>query len=414
MPIRIFRAAFCCGVFLTGCSHVTGAPGPLPLGLPSNAARHASNGSGSERVLYRFKGGADGSLPLAGLTVLKGVLYGTTAYGGSSNDGTIFEIGTSGAESVIHTFSGGSDGVFPQANLIVVNGTLYGTTSRGGTSNDGTVFSVSPSGPEDVLYSFKGGTDGWFPEANLLAMNGVFYGTTYFGGSGCSSGGCGTLFKIAKSGKESVLYSFRGGTDGAGPAGGVIAIKGKLYGTTLGGNVVNSSICPDQGFPGCGTVFTASTSGNEHVLRGFQGRSDGRTPTASVVAIKNALYGTTTYGGPSGNGTVFKIDTSARGYSVLHTFDGADGSVPEPALIKVGRTLYGTTDYGGAYGGGTVFKISASGKFEVVYNFQGGSDGSLPAGSLVALNGVLYGTTYGGGGGCASNTGCGTVFALTP
>lgn len=412
-PIRFFCALLCCWIFLAGCSRMAGGPQPLPANLPNYAAQRGAGVHGAERVLYGFMGAPDGSMPLAGLTVLDGMLYGTTADGGTSNDGTIFEVSPSGKESVVHSFSGGADGAFPQASLIAVNDILYGTTSRGGTANDGTVFEVSPSATESVVYSFKGGADGWFPEANLLAANGILYGTTYFGGSGCNSGGCGTVFKITMSGAETVLYSFKGGTDGAGPSGGVTAVNGRLYGTTLGGGVSNSSLCPDQGFPGCGTVFTISASGKERVLRGFEGGDDGRTPTASLVSIKDKLYGTTDYGGPSGNGTVFKIDTSGRGYKVLHSFEGADGSVPQAALINLRHILYGTTDYGGADYRGTVFKISTTGKFHVLYNFQGEPDGTLPAGSLVALYGVLYGTTYSGGG-CGSNSGCGTVFAVTP
>lgn len=411
MPNRAFYAILCCVTFLAGCSHAGGSPQLLP-------SNYAEQGGASlhktERVLYRFTGGTDGSQPLAGLTVLNGVLYGTTASGGTSNDGTVFEVTPSGSEHVVYSFKGSADGAFPQASLIVVNGILYGTTSRGGASNDGTVFDVSQSGTEHVVYSFKGGADGWFPEANLFAANGILYGTTYFGGSGCNSGGCGTVFKITMSGTETVLYSFKGGTDGAGPSGGVIAVNGRLYGTTLGGSVSNSSLCPDQGFPGCGTVFVVRESGKERVLRGFEGGDDGRTPTASLVSIRDKLYGTTAYGGPSGNGTVFKIDTSGRSYKVLHSFEGADGSVPQAALINLSHMFYGTTDYGGADYGGTVFKISTTGKFHVLYNFQGEPDGRLPAGSLVALNGVLYGTTYSGGTGCGSNSGCGTVFAVTP
>ena len=336
---------------------------PLPANPPndaalgSDAAQRGASPDGTERVLHRFKGGTDGSQPLAGLTVLNGVLYGTTAYGGTSNDGTVFKVSPSGRESRVYSFKGGGDGAFPQANLIAVNGILYGTTSRGGAFNDGTVFEVRPSGTESVIYSFKGGADGWFPQANLIAVNGILYGTTYFGGgTGCYGSGCGTVFKITTSGTENVLYSFQGGADAAAPAASVIAVKGELYGTTLGGNISSSQLCPDQGVPGCGTVFEVSTSGTDRVLRGFEGGNDGRTPTASLVKINGKLYGTTDYGGASGNGTVFKIGESGSGYKVIHSFQGADGSVPQAALIKLSGTLYGTTDYGGASYGGAYSK----------------------------------------------------------
>jgi uncharacterized repeat protein (TIGR03803 family) len=76
---------------------------------------------------------------------VKGVLYGTTAEGGTSGyGGTIFEISTSGTESVLHSFGTGTDGSDPKSRLIDVNNTLYGTTYNGGGANNaGTVFKIS-------------------------------------------------------------------------------------------------------------------------------------------------------------------------------------------------------------------------------------------------------------------------------
>jgi len=74
----------------------------------------------------------------------------------------------------------------PTAGLINVEGTLYGTTDGGGAKGDGTVFTITPSGAETVLYSFKGGSDGNFPYASLVNVKGTLYGTTFEGdGSGC-------------------------------------------------------------------------------------------------------------------------------------------------------------------------------------------------------------------------------------
>ena len=75
--------------------------------------------------------------------------------------------------------------------------------------------------------------------------HGDLYGTTtYGGGDGCGGGGCGTVFKLTSHGTETVLAAFSGAADGSYPLGGVIAAKGKLYGTTSVGGTYN-----------CGTVF---------------------------------------------------------------------------------------------------------------------------------------------------------------
>jgi len=98
----------------------------------------------------------------------------------------------------------------------------------------GTVFELTPTGTETVLYSFKGGSDGYSPGSSLLIdAGGNLYGTTTWGGS-CSR--CGTVFRIAQDGTETVLHSFQGGSDGETPFSGVIEDgSGNLYGTTLSG-----------------------------------------------------------------------------------------------------------------------------------------------------------------------------------
>jgi len=108
----------------------------------------------NEVVLYAFQGGSDAAEPFGGMIKVKGALYGTTisngytGSGGSSGSwlgsGTVFKITTAGAETVLYSFLGGSDGENPQAGLINVGGTLYGTTANGGASGNGTVFKITP------------------------------------------------------------------------------------------------------------------------------------------------------------------------------------------------------------------------------------------------------------------------------
>jgi uncharacterized repeat protein (TIGR03803 family) len=134
-----------------------------------------------------------------------------------------------------------------------------------------------------VLYSFTGGTDGAFPNGGLILDSaGDLYGTTSQGGDGSSMiapGGCGVVFKLDQSGKETVLYSFTGGADGGYAQAGLIGdASGNLYGTTrLGGE---SSCGPPYG---CGTVFKVDKTGRETVLHAFVGGSDGATPYAQLL-----------------------------------------------------------------------------------------------------------------------------------
>lgn len=252
---------------IAGCSggsqsSLGSSSGVIPT--QSTLSRYASHRVGkdvqTETVLYSFAGGTDGDIPDDQLINVGGTLYGTTYYGGASNNGTIFAITTSGAYSQLYSFAGGSDGAHPQCRLVNVGGTLYGTTWAGGTSNDGTVFKITTSATETVLHSFTG-SDGANPIAGLTYVGGKLYGSTHLGGASSS----GTIFKITTSGAEAVLHSFAG-SDGALPTSELVNVSGTLYGTTNSGGASND-----------GTVFQITTSGAETVLHSFSG-SDGIGP----------------------------------------------------------------------------------------------------------------------------------------
>jgi len=278
-----------------------------------------------------------------------------------------------------------------------------------------------------VLYSFSGGTDGAEPYAGVVMdAAGNLYGSTDFGGNlNCNEWegfGCGTVFKLNKADDETVLYSFGGAPDGAKPyAGVVMGAAGNLYSTTFnGGNVT----CANTS--GCGTVFMLDITGKEKVLYNFSGAPDGANPEAGVVMdAAGNLYGTTFFGGASGDGTVFKLDTAGK-ETVLYSFSGTpDGANPVGGLVMdVAGNLYSTTFNGGnvtctnASGCGTVFKLDTTGNETLLYMFSGGADGAYPTGGLVMdAAGNLYGTTFEGGDlSCMfanMGLGCGTVFKLT-
>jgi uncharacterized repeat protein (TIGR03803 family) len=338
---------------LAGCGGLQppiGAPGVMR----QTHALGARGKSTNYKVLYRFHGKPDASLPYASLIDVNGTLYGTTEMGGTANRGVIFSITKSGSEKVLYSVQRKPDGALPAAAVIDVNGTLYGTTLAGGSyhytyyTNAGTVFSVTTSGAEKVLHSFGHRNDGVQPVASLFDGSHRLYGTTRIGGKY----NCGTVFSITTSGSEKLRYSFAGGTDGCAPVAGLIDVGGTLYGTTSRGGAY--SVCAGGG--GCGTVFSVTTSGTERVLHSFGYRTDGGIPTGGLIDVDGTLYGTTSSGGASGDGTVFSITTSGS-EKVVHSFAGdTDGSNPTAGLIDVGGTLYGTTANGGSAGFGTEYQ----------------------------------------------------------
>ncbi len=284
---------------------------------------------------------------------------------------------------------------------------------------------ASPAQTFTTLYAFchkSGCADGWSPAGLLQANNGDFYGATWFGGasSACGTDGCGTLFKMTNGGTLTALSSFDG-TDGAVPWGAVQATNGVFYGATIYGGTGTSSAC---GSDGCGTVFKITAGGTLTTLHDFD-FTDGSHPNGVVQATDGNFYGTTWTGGASsacgsdGCGTVFKI-TAGGTLTTLHSFNAKDGSGPLSWLVQASNgNLYGTTrtppgGEGGAYGYGTVFEITPSGTLTTLHSFDG-KDGAYPyAGLVQATNGNLYGTTTNGGANNACDSGCGTIFKITP
>jgi uncharacterized repeat protein (TIGR03803 family) len=176
------------------------------------------NGKGGWRrtVLHKFAGGPNDGAYADGTLVFDqgGNLYGTTSGGGLGTgvgEGTVYELSPTKTgywtEKILYFFQGGNDGSDPFAGIVLdAAGNIYGTTRGGGTSNDGTTFElVAPLGAgnyqEKVLWSFSGGADGAVPFGGLIVDSaGNLYGTTYRGGSlegGCGGmEGCGVVFEI--------------------------------------------------------------------------------------------------------------------------------------------------------------------------------------------------------------------------
>src|SRR6266852_6299094 len=288
-------------------------------------------------VLHSFTNSPDGAFPFAGLLRdAAGNLYGTTLRGGSLGSGTVFKLDPAGKETVLYSFTdtgSPADGLDPYAVPVMdAAGNLYGTTSAAlALGVLGTVFKIDTAGNFTVLHFFTGSDGCCLTGGVIIDAAGNLYGTA---GGGGSFGG-GTVFKLDPSGNATVLYSFKGGSDGAAPAGGLIMdAVGNLYGTTGAGGSSNA-----------GTVFKLDPSGNETVLYSFKGGNDGASPgLGSLIRdVAGNVYGTTPVGGSGactganqglgGCGIVFKLDP-ADNETVLYSFTGSsDGAFPEAGLV---------------------------------------------------------------------------------
>lgn len=417
------RAAAACAAaaLLSGCVYSGNAAGPLPAGFGPGVRE----GLGSERVLYSFSGGNDGGNAATGLVLDRhGTLYGTTVVGGTFSCGTAFALAPQTQppwhETVLYNFGCYADGKNPHGGVTFdPAGNLDGTTVAGGTggicASDGcgVVFQLKGTA-EKVLHNFTAGKDGFGPGGGVAYdPSGDVFGTTPDGGIHND----GIVYEIVRlaGGRrhERVIHAFTGGKDGAVGSLGLLLIdkSGNLYG-----------VAEEGGAHGAGTVFELSPGANKswsfHTLYAFKGSPDAASPYGGVTADSSGnLYGTTYYGGASGQGSVFALVRNARGgyrERVLYSFSGgSDGGSPTSTLaFGPSGNLYGTTSAGGTTCGcGVIFKVNPStGKETVLHAFAGGQDGAYSYYGLAQdAAGNFYGTTVAGG-----QFNQGTVFEYTP
>jgi uncharacterized repeat protein (TIGR03803 family) len=335
-----------------------------------------------------------------------GNLYGTTFYGGipsTSYDGfyaagTIFTFNGSSL-TTLYSFTGGADGANPFGGLVEgSDGSFYGTAAYGGTNDSGTVFrctvvaGVCAAGVDGLLvplYRFSGGTDGANPFGGLVeGANGTFYGTTAYGGTDPLNG-AGTLFKCTvvaglcdttggSGGLLTPAHTFLGGADGSTPFAQLIrGSDGNFYGTTVyGGNNDHGTIYKFDGVSTLTTLYRFSSGAG-----GADG-ADGAHPFASLIqGIDGSFYGTADSGGlAAGLGTVFRCTIGGGGLcsttggllALVFTFHGFDGDGPFGGVVQASDgTFYGMTQYGGAFGVGSVFYLTP--KFASTVSVTGGS-----------------------------------------
>lgn len=271
--------------------------------------------AGAVTILHSFSDGSvanDGWCAEDIMLGRDGNFYGTTAYGGTADLGTVFKMTPSGAITIIHSFQGqaGDDGAWPFAGLIQgTDGYFYGTTTAGGTSNFGSIYRINPSGSSyTLLHSFLDGStpfDGAYPTCNLVeTSDGSFYGVTTEGGSRAivKTTGGGTIFKMTPTHIVTTVHQFDDGTltdDGySGCAGLTLASDGNLYGTTQYG-----------GASDLGAFFRLTPAGAytlEYSFKGYAG-NDALYPSGPIIQGSGGDFFGLACGGPSSYGNVYRV-----------------------------------------------------------------------------------------------------------
>jgi uncharacterized repeat protein (TIGR03803 family) len=356
--------------------------------------------------------------------------WGTTEFGGTTGEGTVWELvydsGTSSySERVVYSFgTATNDGLLPASSLVFGNdGNLYGTTQAGGSIGAGAVFKITVgTGEVKTVYSFGTNSgDGSIPNTGLvLGSDGNFYGTTSYGGANNT----GIVYQINSSTfDETILASF--GMQYLVPAYYPNSVLLPYAAGTSSSTLTFLGTSGGGGPQGEGTVYGVSfaipVTANSATLTNLHGfgatSSDGYDPTGGVIlGTDGNYYGVTSSGGVNDSGTVFALQVTLSGSSLVGTelqfysfesFSTAGAAhIPMGGLVSAGGGVYyGTTEIGGANSTGTVFEIQVTGSGpsyaeSIVYSFRSSatSDVREPmTGVYLGQNGNLYGTTFQGG-----------------
>ncbi|MGA2019124.1 MAG: choice-of-anchor tandem repeat GloVer-containing protein [Candidatus Sulfotelmatobacter sp.] len=325
----------------------------------------ATGGGWTETALYAFQGGtSDGEVPFGGVVFdAAGNLYGATNYGGAHDLGTVYELSPTGSggwtERVIYSFAGGADGSYPNGGLVFdAAGNLYGTTVLGGAHNQGTIFELSPTGgggwSESVILACSLAS-GERPTGSVVFDSaGNLYTTASVGGS--SNAGTVLRLKFASGvWHAGVIHTFLSGSDGSEPLSGLTFQYPRLYGTTQTGGTYGAGTAFVL-VPGSGGVWT------KHVLHNFGAFDDGLYPSNPLTLNATGdIFGVTGSGGTLGNGMAFELERSGGTLTEinLHNFNtGSDAGGPAGGVVLDGAgNLYGAGHNGGSFGAGAVYEI---------------------------------------------------------
>ena len=299
-------------------------------------------------VVHTFTGGTDGAVPVGSVSFdVTGNMYGTAAYDGAFYSGTVWKVDTSGTFSVVHAFTGGVDGSNPASSVIFdSSGNMYGTAQTGGSSSDGTVWEITNPGSFNVLKAFTG-SDGSGPQGTpAIESSGNLYGTTVNGGSSY-----GTIYELVAPSLSSVTTSV-GVLAGGQSTTGTVSFSGNVPTDTV---VTLSSSDGNAQVPASVTVLAGSSSASftittsplysasdvVKIIATYKTKSVncplGLTLSATVHYI--SLAPNSMIGGASTTGTVYLSASAPFDVPVTLATSSTSAQLPVSVTIPSGSTF---------------------------------------------------------------------------
>jgi uncharacterized repeat protein (TIGR03803 family) len=306
---------------------------------------------------------------MGGLIASGDTLYGTCSSGGLYGFGTVYSVKTNGSQlTVLKHFAGTPDGKDPYCELILVRNVLYGTTAAGGSFGKGTVFKIDIDTLQFSIIKSFAGSDGLLPLGPVTWSDDVLYGTTESGGTWTN----GTVFSLLPDGSNFTTLKEFDGLQTGGPRYSLVVSSGWIYGTTEG--VPSPSLVYQLSTDGSQYNVLKSFSPVDPIT---YTNDDGSGTQSGLVAYGGNLFGSTRSGGNFASGVLFALQMDGSGYTVLKHFSSmtnngetgyypnSDGAAPG-RLSLAGSTLYGLTKYGGTAGAGTLVSLDISPRIQLL------------------------------------------------
>lgn len=383
--------------------------------------------------LADFGGSTNGSQPTDGMTLLNGIFYGATGYGGTFGYGTIytFDPATS-IVTYLHNFNyNGSTGSNPLFKLTLYNNLLYGSSTNAGIIRDGNIFVFDPSTnvitsefstgndgeslnsdflidgnkfiavttqyknsmisydpatkKKETIFTFNTAPLGSEPNRSMLYDDGIFYSCTSLGGTN----NLGVVFSFnPKTSVYKVLYNL---TTAAYSLGDFTKMGNILYAPA------NSGYYNGEKTQNYGAVFWIDLATNNASYLSCTPGGAGMGPVGVMVPADfypDQLLVVTTFGNSgSAGGKITKFSTTTNQFIGNGTSTFGNGSFPGYATKTSDGRVFVTTQYSGTYNQGTLHQQSVGTKT----SFQSSKTGRGPNGAIAELNGKYYiNTSYDG------------------
>jgi uncharacterized repeat protein (TIGR03803 family) len=332
------------------------------------------------------------SVPEATVTLdPSGNLFGTTHNGGTHRLGTVFEIAKgSNAVTTLATLGGGfliQQPAGPNSALMLdASGNLYGTTDYGGSHREGTVFELARGSTVATTLASFNYNDAYGESRSvssiMLDASGNLFGMNYGSVSPFGATSNGEVFEVAAGTQTMTSIATFDPVNGVKPEGTVVAdAAGDVFGMTAGGG----------GLAFSGNLYEVASGSNtispiEAITPGT-----GLYPASGLLQDASGnIYGLTHRDGAYGAGTVFEIAAGSTAITTVASFNTADGANPTKLTIDGAGNLYGITSSGGAANYGGEFEIArGSNAITTLSSFVNGGESGL----TLDASGNLYGMT---------------------